>query len=63
MDLGGISTALITNLAGCMSSQDGDSRKKSEGWDGVGEELGAGEAEDRTGVLRSGLPGRRVYVS
>ena len=39
MDLGGISTALITNLAGCMSSQDGDSRKKSEGWDGVGEEL------------------------
>ena len=28
MDLGGISTALITNLPGCMSSQDGGSRKK-----------------------------------
>ena len=37
--------------------------KKSEGWDEVGGELGAGEAEDRTGVLRSGLPGRHAYVS
>ena len=42
----------------------GGSRKRSEGWDGVGGELGAGEAEDRTaGVLSSGLPGRCAYVS
>lgn len=42
----------------------GDSRKRCRGWDGVGGELGAGEAEDRTtGVLRSGLPGRRAYAS
>ena len=50
MGLGGISTALPTNLPGGRSfpRQEGG-RKRSEGWDGEGEEPGAGrEAEDRT---------------
>ena len=49
MDLGGISTALITNFPGCMSSQDGRQQKKKWGlgWSGRGAESWRGWGQNR----------------